>query len=244
MINLVNIYNSEDYIDFLKSISINKRILNPVPLELVSRVVNYNSSNIINLLLLNKYVSSNLLDTITHLQINGDKINDKHLNQLPNLRYLKLKNKNSITDDGIKNLTKLKYLDLNENNQITNDGIKHLTKLKYLSIDKNKNITDDGIKNLINIETLILTHNYKPIMDNIIITNEITSEIRNFNEWNIDNDLVITLKAENPVEGSFFIMMVYKDESLKKTAWLYYDVQIRKIKEEKKKSNKKKKNKK
>ena len=65
-----------------------------------------------------------------------------------------------------------------------------------------------------------------------------------YTEWNIDNDLVITLKAENPVEGSFFIMMVYKDESLKKTAWLYYDVQIRKIKEEKKKSNKKKKNKK
>ena len=130
------------------------------PIEIIGKIADYDSSNLFNLLLLNKYVNNHLLSYIKCLWYLRAKsaITMKEVEKLGNLEYYGFCN---LTDEKLKHLKNLKDLYIGRKSKITDEGLHYLEQLKFLFIDGNNNITDKGIKYLKNLKELTLYHNRK-----------------------------------------------------------------------------------
>ena len=120
-------------------------------INLISKIIDYNSTLLYNFLCVNKDFNKNILNNITSLHLlKYNKINLK-LNLIENLKILILDNINNITDNELKYIPNIHTLKMYHNEKITDEGLKYISNIHTLNLFSNENITDEGLMYISNI---------------------------------------------------------------------------------------------
>jgi hypothetical protein len=123
-------------------------------INLISKIIDYNSTLLYNFLCVNKDFNKNILNNITSLHLlKYNKINLK-LNLIENLKILILDNINNITDNELKYIPNIHTLKMYHNEKITDEGLKYISNIHTLNLFSNENITDEGLMYISNINYL------------------------------------------------------------------------------------------
>jgi len=93
-------------------------------IEIIDIIILYTECPLYDLCLINKHYDKYAKEVKIVNNQNYPGLQNKHLQLLPNLKYLDLFDNQIITNSGIKDLINLTYLDLEDNKIITNKGIK------------------------------------------------------------------------------------------------------------------------